>query len=102
MIFSRLDQSSSIFTLIQVLLRAWAIFVVTQFMKELDTAITTGVLPLHCQPGTTPIIAGVAYAYIPPNQEQQQQQKQTPYNPDLNAAPPSYQEVMKAPPVIKD
>lgn len=78
---------------IQVLLRASAIYIVTQFMKELDTAITSGVLPMYCPPGSAPIIAGVAYAYVP-----QQQQQQAAYNPDLNAAPPSYNDVVKEPP----
>lgn len=88
------SENNVIFTLVQILLRLVAIYIVSRFIKELDAAITTGVLPIHCQP---PIIAGVAYAYIPPNQPQQQ----APLNPDLNMAPPSYQEVMKEPPLMK-
>ncbi|CAL8122721.1 unnamed protein product [Orchesella dallaii] len=85
----RMDSSTSVFTVIQIGVRISAIYVVTKFMRELEAAVNTGVLPIHCPPGTTPIIAGVAYAYVPP------MQCQASANPDLNAAPPSYQEVVK-------
>lgn len=99
--------ATPLLSIIQILLRVAAIYIVTQFIKELERAVKTGSLPVHCAAGTgggAPTVTGVAYSYIPPQQQQQQNQyqQQPPYNPDFNAAPPNYYDVVKDPPKLNE